>query len=142
MTSLKTRPRDADVPAFVEAITPQQRRLDAQRLLVIFRETTGFAPVLWGRDMIGFGAYEYSTASGRSGRWFATGFAARRSGMSVYILPGYQDYGALLAKLGPHKKGKSCLVFKRLDDIDRSTLADLVRTGLHDLDRIWTVLPA
>ncbi len=39
----------------------------------------------------------------------------------------------MLAKLGPHKMGKSCLYFKRLDDLDRSVLEKLVVGSIADV---------
>jgi hypothetical protein len=33
----------------------------------------------------------------------------------------------LLARLGPHTTGKGCLYVKRLDDLDRDVLAELIR---------------
>ncbi|WP_409201384.1 DUF1801 domain-containing protein [Leisingera sp. M658] len=61
---------------------------------------------------------------------------------SIYIMPGYQDYGAILARLGKHKLGRSCLYVSKLADIDLEVLAELIRTGLKDLNAIWPVQPS
>ena len=57
-------------------------------------------------------------------------------------MPGYQDYSEILSRLGKHKLGKSCLYVNKLADIDLEVLAELIRAGLQDLDRVWPVQPA
>ena len=102
-----------------------------------FNEITGFAPRMWGPSIVGYGRYHYTYASGREGDSLATGFSPRKSALSLYIMPGYQDYGEILGRLGKHKTGKSCLYINKLADVDMDVLAELVRAGLRDLDRIW-----
>lgn len=41
-------------------------------------------------------------------------------------MAGFDRYQSLLARLGKHKAGKSCLYLKRLADIDLTVLAELV----------------
>ena len=64
---------------------------------------------MWGTSIIGYGYYDYTYKSGHSGRWMATGFSPRKAQLSIYIMPGYQDFSPILDRLGPHKLGKSCL---------------------------------
>lgn len=90
--------------------------------------------------MIGYGRYAYRYASGRSGEFLATGFAPRKVELSIYIMPGYQDFADLLAELGPHRKGKSCLYIRRLEAVDQQVLATLIRKGLEDLGAQWPVM--
>ena len=65
---------------------------------------------------------------------------ARRN-CRVYILPGYQDFGAILARLGPHRMGKACLYIRHLNQVDLGVLAELVVAGLADLRTRWPVTP-
>ncbi|MEL7254411.1 MAG: DUF1801 domain-containing protein [Pseudomonadota bacterium] len=123
--------------AFIATVDHAHRRADAETLLPFFEDVTGFAPKLWSGSMIGYGRYTYRYDSGREGTFFATGFAPRKASMSVYILPGYQDYGDILTRLGPHKTGKSCLYITRLDRIDMDVLRELIEAGLRDLARIF-----
>jgi hypothetical protein len=117
------------------------RRAEAERLLTIFAEETGWEPRLWGASMVGFGRYEYRYDSGHGGESFATGFSPRKAELSIYILPGYADFGAILSRLGPHRLGKSCLYVKRLAGIDEAVLRELIAAGLADLGRRWTLHP-
>lgn len=50
----------------------------------------------------------------------------------MYIMTGIERYEPLLAKLGKHKTGKSCLYIKRLSDIDMKVLEKLISTAVKD----------
>lgn len=141
MASIKTQPGPEAAEAWLRAVEPERRRAEALALDAVFREVTGFAPVIWAGSMVGYGRYDYTYASGRSGSYFATGFAPRKAKLSVYIMPGYADFGEILARLGKHKIGKSCLYITKLDDIDLGVLAELIRAGLDDLAQRWDVHP-
>lgn len=127
--------------AFLSQVEPDRRREDGQVLLSLFQQVTGFDPVMWGPSIIGYGRYHYVYDSGREGDYLATGFSPRKANLSIYIMPGYQDYSSILARLGKHKMGKSCLYVNKLADIDLDVLEELIRAGLKDLDRIWGVHP-
>jgi hypothetical protein len=117
------------------------RRQEAGELLTLFGEVTGWEPRLWGSSMVGFGRYVYRYDSGHGGESLATGFSPRKAELSIYILPGYADYGRILARLGPHRLGKSCLYIRRLAGVDTGVLRELVRAGLDDLGKHWPVHP-
>lgn len=137
----KTKPDDADIAAFLDAITPDFRQAEARQLVQIFADVTGFAPRIWAGRMVGFGRYEYTYETGHSGQSLATGFAARGKEISIYILPGYTDFAAILAGLGKHRLGKSCLYLRRLTDANEDALRALIRAGLEDLGKRWPILP-
>ncbi len=130
-----------DALAHIEAIEPERRRVEARALDAIFREVTGFAPKLWSGRMIGYGQYDYTYDSGHSGTSLATGFAMSARQISIYILPGYTPFPEIMARLGKHKTGKSCLYLTRLENADEGALRDLIRAGLDDLGTRWTVQP-
>lgn len=141
MTGNKTVSTKQSPYAYLEAFEPEVKRADALVLLKLFEEATGFEPVMWRPRIIGFGRYHYRYSSGREGDCHATGFAPGKSKFSVYIMPGYQDYDDILARIGKHKRGRSCLYFNKLSDINLDVLAELVRTGLKDLNATWPVAP-
>ncbi len=138
MTSSKTSP-GGDAAAFLVAVEPEARRVEALALDALFRRVTGWEPVLWGAGLVGYGRYRYRYESGREGEALATGFAPRAKEHSVYIMPGYADHGAILLRLEPHRMGKSCLYLRRLSEIDMGVLEELVRAGLEDLRGKWPV---
>jgi hypothetical protein len=92
--------------------------------------------------MVGYGRYDYTYDSGRSGQSLATGFSPRKAEQAIYIMPGYTDFTAIRARLGKHRMGKACLYIKRLSDIDTDVLAELIRAGLDDLASQHPVFPA
>ncbi len=59
-----------------------------------------------------------------------TGFANRKQSLTLYIMGGFSEFEDLMARLGPHKTGKSCLYVKNLDDIDMKVLRQLVRKSV------------
>lgn len=137
----KTQATEADVSAFLHSVEHPTRRADALALDQLFRDVTGFTPRMWGPTIVGYGQYHYVYDTGREGDFLATGFSPRKANLSIYIMPGYQDYAEILGRLGKHKLGKSCLYVNKLADIDTAVLEELVRAGLRDLDGYWPVKP-
>lgn len=142
MSENKTKPNDANVLAFLSAVEPERRRVDALRLNEIFREVTGFEPVMWGASIVGYGSYHYVYKSGREGDFLATGFSPRKTSLTIYIMPGYADFGDILKRLGKHKTGRSCLYINRLDAVDEHILRELISAGLRDLGTRWQIAPS
>ena len=136
----KTQPGDG-LAGYLDSLEAP-RRAEADQLISVFRQETGYEPVLWGPSIVGFGRYDYEYASGRKGSHLATGFSARKAEISIYILPGYTDFGHILADLGKHRIGKSCLYIKRLDGVNHDALRRLIRAGLAELATQWPVFPA
>ncbi|MFY0596789.1 MAG: DUF1801 domain-containing protein [Cognatishimia sp.] len=132
----QVNPRD-----FIMQIEHPTRRADGLALLDLFSEVSGFEPVMWGPSIIGYGKYHYKYDSGRGGEFLATGFSPRKSNLSIYIMPGYQDYSEIMGRLGKHKLGKSCLYVNKLADIDLDVLRELIEVGLKDLNNKWSVEP-
>jgi hypothetical protein len=130
---MKTVATRASVSRFIDAIDDPERRRDCKALVKLMRRITGEKPVLWGDSMVGFGVFRYGRSSGEKFEYFRTGFSPRKQALTVYILPGYTDFSEILARLGPHKTGKSCLYLKRLADVDPAVLEELVRAGLADM---------
>lgn len=123
----KTGPTDGDVTAFLDGVPDERRRDDAREVLELMRSVSGHEPELWGPSTIGFGRQPYRTADGKEREWFAMGLAPRKAALTLYGLTYYGSNTDLLTRLGPHTTGKGCLYVKRLDDVDREVLTELVR---------------
>jgi hypothetical protein len=123
---MKTVPSSRDVKEFLDGVADERRRAECRAVMAMMREVTGEEPRLWGASMIGFGRYHYRYESGREGDWFLTGVAPRKGALTVYIMAGFDRYEELMARLGKHTTGKSCLYIKRLEDIDSDVLRELV----------------
>lgn len=125
------------MPDLFAHIAPE-KRVEARRFDTLFRDVTGWSPRLWGTKL-GYGAYHYRTKSGLEGDFLATGFNMRVRDVSLHILPGYSDFPEIAARLGPHKRGRSCWYVKSYDAVDETALADLILAGLEDLRSFETV---
>ena len=133
MAELKTKPHDGDVEAFLDGIEDPTKRADCRELVAMMQEATGAPPKLWGPSIVGFGSYHYRYESGREGDWFEAGFAPRKRDLTLYVMPGFAGHEKLMAKLGRHKTGKSCLYIKQLDDVDRPALRTLIEKSVAHL---------
>jgi hypothetical protein len=80
--------------------------------------------------LIGYGKYRYRTASGREGDWFLIGLVPGKGNYSLHICVGDKD-GYLVernaAKLGKVKAGRSCINFKKLEDLKLGAVMALVK---------------
>ncbi|YCK82084.1 DUF1801 domain-containing protein [Arthrobacter sp. D3-18] len=139
MAENKTQPTDVSVEEFLAAVEHAQRREDGFELLEMMRDITGQEPVMWGPSIIGFGSYHYKYETGREGDSAAVGFSPRKGNLALYGLTYGPDADRLLPDLGKHKTGAACLYVNKLDDVDRNTLAEMIRTGYkHVMEELHT----
>ena len=104
----------------------------------MMKEVTGAEPQMWGPSIVGFGAYHYKYESGREGDWFLVGFSPRKQNLTLYIMAGFKRYEELLAKLGKHKTGKSCLYLNKLADVDEEVLRQMVAASVEYLSKKYS----
>jgi len=134
MAQNKTVPAGLKVSDYLNQIQPETRQADCQKIHNMMAEITGWAPKIWGSKLatgiVGFGDYHYKYESGCEGDSLRIGFSSRAQNISIYIMPGYQDFEDELSRLGKHKKGKSCLYIKHLSDVDETVLIEIMEKGL------------
>lgn len=134
----KTVPQGLKVEDYLDQISDPQRQADCRKIHDMMLEIVGETPKIWGSKLssgiVGFGDYHYKYDSGREGDSLRLGFANRAASISVYIMPGYQDFSDELSRLGKHKIGKSCLYIKRLSDVDEAVLHEMLVKGLRLMD--------
>jgi hypothetical protein len=130
MTTLKTTPTTASVDAFLAGIAPE-RQEDCRALVRMMTKASGAEPRMWGPSIVGFGSYHYAYESGREGDWMLIGFSPRKSDLTLYIMSGFTRYAELMARLGKHRTGKSCLYLKRLSDVDTGVLQELMNESVR-----------
>ncbi len=122
---LKTKATPVIVDQFIDAVADERQRDDAKKIAAMMERLSGHKPRMWGPSMIGFGQYHYQYASGHEGDMARIGFSPRKGQTVLYITDGYTKYADLMARLGKHKTGRSCLYIKRLSDIDEAVLEQL-----------------
>ena len=133
MAELKTKATDASIDAYIASRASEEQKADCKALMAMLRRVTRERPTMWGPSIVGYGTYRYTYDSGRTGEMCRTGFAIRGRELVVYLLVEGKEQQALLARIGKHKMGKSCLYFRRLADIDLKVLEQLVVGSLAQL---------
>jgi hypothetical protein len=129
MAENKTQVTHQSVETFLNTVKHPVRRENALAVVQLMRKVTGVEPQMWGATMVGFGTYHYKYETGREGDSMILGFSPRKSNLTLYIMPGYQDLSAYFTRLGKHKIGKSCLYINKLADVDMAVLEELLVYG-------------
>ncbi len=133
MAEPKTKPNERSVEDFLNAVENETKHEDSFTILELMKQEAGDEPVIWGDSIVGFSTYKYKYASGREGEWPITGFSPRKQNLTIYIMPGFEEYDDLLMKLGKHTTGKSCLYIKKLEDVDQDVLRELVSKSVKHM---------
>ena len=126
---LKTVRTDQTPEEFLESLSPDRQEILRAVDAVIRKALPKQKPKMW-TQFIGYGDYHYTYASGREGDWFLIGLASMKSYVSLYICAA--EDGKYLAEvaakqLGKVSVGKSCIRFKKLEDIDLDVVAKLCK---------------
>jgi hypothetical protein len=99
------------------------------------KQVTKKEPKMWGPAIIGFGSYHYKYESGREGDMPQIGFSPRKQNLTLYIGVGEDSDNPLLEKLGKklgkYTTGKVCLYIKKLADVDRNVLQELIASSFE-----------
>lgn len=133
MAELKTKLNDASVDDFLNSIKDEQVRKDCLAIAEIMQKATKAKPKMWGASIVGFGSYRYKYASGREGDWMLVAFSPRKQNLTLYVFGGFEGYDELMAQLGKHSCGKSCIYIKRLSDLHLPTLKKLITASVKHM---------
>ena len=135
MPENNTKPTDASVEGYIASRANEQQRTDCRELMALLETVTEQSPRMWGPSIVGYGSYRYTYESGRTGEAPVAGFAIRGRELVVYLDCEGDTQKSLLSMLGKHKMGKACLHFKRLADLDKSVLEQLVTNSVAEVRR-------
>ena len=124
------KPTSAQSPEEYIAAVPEPRKNHIEALHVLIQKTV---PKLKPRilsGMIGYGTYPYRYASGREGDWSLIALANQKNYISLYVCS--MEDGKYIAdeyrdSLPKASIGKSCIRFKKLEDIDTSILVEIIK---------------
>ena len=142
MAANKTKPTDASVEAYLASRASEPQRADCEELMALLQRVTGQEPRMWGPSIVGYGSYRYTYDSGRSGEAPLAAFAIRGRDLVVYLMCEGDEESALRSRLGRHRMGRSCLYFKRLSDLDRSVLEQLVVRSIAEVEHRYGLASA
>jgi len=132
MATNKTKPTGASVEDYIASRANEQQRADVSELMALLKAITKHPPKMWGPSIVGYGSQRYTYESGRTGEMPLAGFAIRGRDLVVYVYAESRRQKALLAKLGKHSMGKTCLYFRQLADLDKSVLKQIVAGSIAE----------
>ena len=132
MAEIKTKVNDASVEEFLSKVEGEQKRKDSFEIVKIMKQVTKKEPKMWGPAIIGFGSSHYKYESGREGDMPQIAFSPRKQNITLYIGVGDNSDSPLLRKLGKYTTSKVCLYIKKLADVDRSVLQELITDSFEN----------
>lgn len=135
-TELKTKVNSASVEGFLNAVKDEAVRSDCIAIMKMMKQVTKEEPKMWGSSIVGFGSYHYKGKSGREGDWMLTGFSPRKQNLTLYLMGGFDTHKDLLKRLGKFTTSVGCLYIKKLDDVDKKVLKDLVTASVKRMKQL------
>ncbi|HEX2896971.1 MAG TPA: DUF1801 domain-containing protein [candidate division Zixibacteria bacterium] len=123
---------NASIEKFLNSVKDKKQREDSFEVLKVFKQITKEKPKMWGPSIVGFGTHHYKYASGREGDWPIAAFSPRKGNLTLYFMPGFdRSYSDIMKSLGKYKTGKCCLYIKKLEDVDRQVLSELIKSSVE-----------
>lgn len=122
----------AETPADYIDRLEEPRRTDIRELDALIRKSAPDLEPHIASGMLAYGKYHYKGKT-TEGDWFHIGLASNKNYISLYVMAVDEENGYLAEsykdRLPKANIGRSCVRFKRLGDVDRDTLADLISKG-------------
>ncbi len=122
------KPTAAKTPTEYIAMIEEPRRTEIKKLHAFIKKTVPNLKPLIMSGMIGYGKYHYRYASGREGEWSAILLASQKNYISVYacgVMNGKYVAEQYKKRLPKANIGKSCIRFKKVEDIDLDVLREI-----------------
>lgn len=124
----------ADPPEVADFLAgvPEDRRPLLERVHEVIRAAAPQLEPAVAGGMLGYGPFHYRYATGREGDTYVVSLANQKRYVSLYLCATTDDgylAEANAERLGNVSVGKSCIRFKKLEDLDLDVLAELVRTA-------------
>jgi len=127
---VKTTENSNSVSAFIKKLADPERQKDANAIITLMRDESGFEAKMWGTAIVGFGNYHYKYDSGREGDAPLVAFSPRKTEFSLYLSSLFEKREELLKKLGKHKSAKGCIYIKKMADVDADILKKMVANSI------------
>lgn len=120
----------AKTPKEYIATLEEPRKSQIEKLHKFITETVPDLKPFIIAGMIGYGSYHYKYASGREGDWAIIGLANQKNYISLYVCAVKE--GKYIAEwykkdLPKASIGKSCIRFKKIEDIDFKVLQKVLK---------------
>jgi hypothetical protein len=124
------KPNTTSSPEEYIAKLEEPRKSEIQKLHNLIRETVPNLKPFMISGLIGYGQYHYKSKSGREGEWYTIGLASQKNYISLYCCSvDGKEYVAEKYKdeLPKASIGKSCIRFKKVEDLDVAILKKLFK---------------
>lgn len=126
------KPTKAKTPKEYIEMIEEPRRGEIEALHALIQKTAPKLKPHIQSGMIGYGSYHYVYASGKEGDWPVIALASQKNYISLYVMA--SDGKQYLAekykkKLPKANIGRSCVRFKKLEDVDLTILTALIKKG-------------
>lgn len=128
------KPTTAKTPTEYIAMIDEPRKSEIKKVHELIRETVPDLKPHILAGMIGYGTYRYKTKSGKEGEWSIVALASQKDYISVYICAtkdGKYVPELYKEKFGKASIGKSCIRFKRVEDMNLDVLKKAIIDGVH-----------
>ncbi|HEX2052918.1 MAG TPA: DUF1801 domain-containing protein [Actinomycetota bacterium] len=128
---------EAAVEEYLKSLA-EPRRSEVRQIHDFIRRTVSdLEPYMERQDMIGYGRYHYRYATGREGESCIIGLSSRKAHISVYAMggDGEQYVAERMRHLLPKADiGKSCIRFKRLEQVDFHGLGQILKASKESME--------
>lgn len=133
--NIQTKPTGASVAAFLKSVSDPEQRKDSIEVARLFAQATRRRPRMWGPAIIGYGLQTLKYASGREVDAPHAAFSPRKGNITLYLHGLRKLDASILSRLGKHTISGGCLHIKRLSDVDKTALRDLISASLEQVTR-------
>lgn len=133
MNMFKPNPTDDPKEYIAQIDEPRRSQIEELHHFIQKHVPKSFTPYMQS-GMIGYGKYHYKTKAGVEGEWFIIGLASNKNYISVYVSASENhEYIAERYKEALPKAniGRSCIRFKKLEDIDLKALGQAIKEGVE-----------
>jgi hypothetical protein len=124
------KPSGVKTPQEYINLIAEPRRSEVRKIDEFIRKTAPSLKPYMEYGIIGYGKFPYKSKSGREGTWFALGLASQKNYISIYSCA-VKDGQYLAEKykgiLGKASVGKSCIRYKKIEDIPWENLARVLK---------------
>jgi hypothetical protein len=138
MIDFETQPTDTVPLTLINSVDHVRRKHDSVTLMNMMQKVSGKDPVVWGEETIGFGYYEYQYKTGRKGKWPLFSFTPSIQSISIQVMTGFDEYAALIEKIGRVKFSGNILTLHKFSDIKLPALEALLKKIIYDLRKSHT----
>lgn len=117
------------------AMLPDERRNILEKLDKIIRNTAPQLKDYFAYNMPGYGSFSYTNYKNEQIQWPIISMASQKNYVSVYVCA--VEDGQYVAekykdKLGKVSVGKSCIRFKKIEDLNLATFKKVVQTAVDN----------